>query len=197
MQNTNNLRVSPHYIGVPQYLIDTRAPIDKLFGEAPERPEWHRVPAVNKIGYQAVLLGDGYCEITRLNVVHQNDSRSTDEPYHRYNEPVKYSTCETLDFWKSGLRDGWETLYGGELFTIKNSEARYGFVHSDQIRTYLFLKSVICTLIPLGYSGQGIRYDVKDYDDMFEEYLGIFLVELRKRPRNPNFSKRKRQIVFV
>ena len=196
MQNINTLKISPHYIGVPQFLIDTKAPMHKLFGEPPERPEWNRVPPVYKLGYQATVLGNGYCEIVRLNVVH-GDVRPTDHNPIAQAEPVKYTTCETLDFWKEGTRDGWETLEGGELFTVKGPEVWYGFVHSSQVKTYLFLKGVDCTLIPVGGNTLGLKYSVVDYNDMFADYIGLFLLQMKKRPKNPCFTKRKRQIVFV
>lgn len=204
MQNTNNLKVSPHYIGIPQYLLDTNYDLSVLFRGQDENldmgdPRRYGLYHPHKLGYRATLVGDGYCMVRRLNLSPLQSNPARSEPLADQLE-AKYSTCEMLDFWSSGVETGWSTLSGGEIFTTKKDGTRYGFVNWDQVGTYLYLPSVVSRVIPLtndDYAGYITRFTRDEYERCLLDYRGLFVVELMEKPKNPCFIKRKRQIVFT
>lgn len=195
MPQTHNMRVSPQYINVSQYLLDTQYPLDRLF----KRPEERHSFFVHKLGYHVNLAGGGFCKIRRIEL-HWQDLQS--QFSREAPRPVTYSTEETLQFWDDGVRSqGWESLLGGELFTIKKDDTRFGFIHSDQIGIYLGLRGIISRVIPLEDNktlpGVVRVLTSKEFSETMGDYVGLCLLETKVRPRNPCFTKRKRQIIKI
>lgn len=211
MRQAHNIRVGSKYINVPQYLIDTKYPIDTLFGSAEEQQRTAGRNLSHKLGYRVQVKGEGYCSIRRLNMfgeVPPSWSGFSNRLPKNVSADVTYSTDETIDFWNNGVRDGWESLYGGECFTVKKEGVSFGFVHSDQIGIYLRLKGMKSRVIPLEHSShneEGIKEAItvihtingNDFMDTWSSYVGLCLLENKVLPKNPCFSKRKRQIVTI
>ena len=219
LQQTAKMRISSQYIGRAQYILDPSLPMATLFetasNEAPENS--YRRGTQYRLGYSVTLLeSPGYCALKQYILSTFGDNAEA--------EPARYTTEETLNVWDFEAKKGWVSLEEGEWWqklTTKESSG-YGYILGSQLATYLNLKGLSVRLIAIGNQSLAIINGIgnqslaiingKDIDrtraNPATGSIGIangfhimpyslYIIEAKALPKNPLFSRRKRQIVYT
>ena len=174
-ENRTRFKIVPH----TQYLLNADAPIPSVFtpGDTPRHPYSNEFA-----GMSATLKGNGYCSLTRYNL---------------FNVPstAVYSVDEVATLWDENSKNGnMLCLSGGEWWLSKATELSkttgYGYILGEFAKTYASMGGLLVRLMDLTRPS-----GVFESKDVEIEPTHLYLIEVRVRPKNPVFTRRKRLIV--
>ena len=180
------LKLGKGWFSQPQYLIGgSDRPLSQIFPEITQSVSQGRRSLGHLCVQEYVVTGTGRVHI-----------RSA--PFPRQESSASYSTEEAIDMWNdrisriAGGSRSWYGITAGVIWETLTSEGGYGYILGEMASYLHANKRLKVRLLDL-YDESSFLFPLDNGRDIVEKRL--YAIELKVLPKNPIFTKRKRDIV--